>query len=210
MTHPSRETLWSYAAGKTDVTKRLLVEAHLALCPGCLARVAEDQRAGEQLPEAALHDELGLPSFETVWRALERATAQGCSRDTAALPPALLAALPPPSGWRWVVLWPQRVKLALLIRDADTGGELYLTHFSPGSTFPRHRHLGLEENVILAGGYQSGDLRADAGDWVIGAPGSEEMPRTESDEECWCLSRIESPGVRFTGWRRCFAPLFSR
>lgn len=211
MTHPSREILRSYAEGQSDVTKRLLVEAHLALCRRCLARVAEDQRVGERLPDATLHDELGLPSFERVWRALECVTAQARSRDTAALPPALLAALPPPSGWRWIVVaWPQRVKIALLIRDADTGAELHLTYFSPGSTFPRHRHLGLEENVILAGGYQSGELRVDAGDWVIGAPGTEEMPRTEPDEECWCLSRVELPRVRFTGWRRWVAPFFSR
>ena len=210
MTHPPRETLRSYAEGQTDVTRRLLVEAHLALCPSCLACVAEDERAGEQLPDAALHDELDLPPFERLWRGLERVTAHGRSRDTAALPPPLLAALPPPSGWRWLVAWPQRVKFALLIRDADTGGQLYLTHFSPGSTFPRHHHLGLEENVILAGGYQSGDVHVDAGDWVIGAPDTKEMPRTAPDEECWCLTRIEPPGVRFTGWRRWVAPLFSR
>jgi anti-sigma factor ChrR (cupin superfamily) len=172
MTHPPRETLRSYAEGQTDVTRRLLVEAHLALCPSCLAC--------------------------------------GHSCDTAALPPPLPAALPPPSGWRCLLAWTQRVKFALLIRDADTGDQLYLTHFSPGSTFPRHRHLGLEENVILAGGYQSGDVHVDAGDWVIGVPDTEEMPRTAPDEECWCLTRIEPPGVRFTGWRRWVAPLFSR
>src|SRR5204863_1838289 len=125
------------------------------------------------------------------------------------LPPSLLAALPQPSAWRWVVAWPDRVKLALLIRDAETGSELYLCHFAPRSTFPRHRHVGLEENVILAGGYQNGDLRVDAGDWVIGAAGTEEVARAE-DEECWCLSRVEPPGVRFTGWRRWVAPFFSR
>jgi putative transcriptional regulator len=210
MMHPSGETLGSYARGQTDVTRRLLVEAHLALCLGCRTRVAEDQGAGERLPDATLHDELDLPSFDRLWTALERVTARRRSRDAAALPPPLLAALPPPSGWRWVAAWPQRVKFALLIRDADTGSELYLTHFGLGSAFPRHRHLGLEENVILAGGYRSGDVRVDAGDWVVGTPGTEEMPATEPDEECWCLSRIEPPGVRFTGWRRLIAPLLSR
>ena len=209
MTHPPPQTLRSYARAETDVTRRLLVEAHLALCPRCLARVAEYQRAGEQLPDATLHDELDLPSFERVWRALERVIVEGRARDTGVLPPSLLAALPPPSGWRWVVPWPPRVRSTLLIRDADTGSELYLTHFSPGSTFPRHRHLGLEESVILAGGYQNGDVYVDTGDWAIGAPGTEEMPTTEPDEECWCLSRLEPPGVRFAGWRRLIVPFFT-
>jgi hypothetical protein len=116
MTHPPRETLRSYAEGQTDVTRRLLAEAHLALCPSCLA----------------LHDELDLPPFERLWGGLERVTAHGHSCDTAALPSPLLAALPPPSGWRWLVAWPQRVKFALLIRDADTG-QLYLSTFHRGA-----------------------------------------------------------------------------
>jgi putative transcriptional regulator len=210
MTHPPRERLRSYAEGQADVTTRLLVEAHLALCSTCLARVAADERAGERLPDATLHDELDLPSFQCVWRAVERADVQGRGRDAAVLPARLLAALPPAAGWRWVSAWPRRVKSALLIRDTDTGSALYLTYFSPGSTFPRHRHVGLEENVIVAGGYRSGDLRVDAGDWVTGPPGSEETPTTEPDEECWCLSRIEPPGVRFIGWRRWVVPLLVR
>ena len=63
--------------------------------------------------------------------------------------------------------------------------------------------------MILAGGYRNGNIRVDTGDWVIGAPGTEELSRAE-DEECWCLSRIEPPGVRFAGWRRWIAPFFSR
>jgi anti-sigma factor ChrR (cupin superfamily) len=95
------------------------------------------------------------------------------------------------------------------MRDGDTGSALYLCHFAPRSTFPRHRHVGLEENVILAGGYQSGDIRVNAGDWVTGAPGTEETSTAE-DEACWRLSRVEPPGVRFTGWQRWVAPFFSR
>jgi hypothetical protein len=38
------------------------------------------------------------------------------------------------------------------------------------------------------------DIHVDAGDWVIGAPGTEEMA-TADDVECWCLSRIEPRGT---------------
>jgi putative transcriptional regulator len=209
MTHPPLERLRSYARAEADVTSRLLVEAHLSLCPSCSGRVAEYQRVGGHLPDATLHDELDLPPFERVWTAVKQATSASRRCRARVLPPSFFATLPPPSRWRRVAAWPARVNVTLLIRDADTGSELYLCHFAPGSTFPRHRHVGLEENVILAGGYQNGALHVDAGDWVIGVPGTEESPRAE-DAECWCLSRLEPPGIRFTGWRRWVAPLFSR
>jgi hypothetical protein len=62
--------------------------------------------------------------------------------------------------------------------------------------------------VILSGQYQNGDIRVDVGDWVIGAPGTEERSKAK-DSACWCLSRVEPPGVRFSGWRRWAALLFS-
>jgi putative transcriptional regulator len=209
MTHPPAERLRSYVQAETDVTARLLVEAHLSLCRSCSADVAEYRRMDGRLPVATLHDELDLPPFDRMWRAAEQAMTSRRRPEAAVLPPSFLGALPHPSGWRWIVAWPERVKIALLIRDADTSSELYLCHFAPGSTFPRHYHVGLEENVILAGGYRNGNIQVDTGDWVIGEPGTEEMSRAE-DEECWCLSRIEPPGVRFAGWRRWVAPLFSR
>ncbi len=212
MTHPPSERLRSYVRGEADVTSRLLVEAHLSLCPSCSASVAEYQRVDGHLPGATLHDELDLPPFDRVWMAVKQATRSRRRLRAGVLPPSLvatlLATLPPPCRWRRIAAWPARVRVTLLIRDPDTGSELYLCHFAPGSTFPRHRHVGLEENVILAGGYQNGDLHVEDGDWIIGAPGTEESPRAE-DGECWCLSRLEPPGIRFTGWRRWVAPFFS-
>ncbi len=211
MRHPPAERLRAYVRAEADVTSRLLVEAHLSLCPDCSAHVAESQRVGGHLPDATLHDELDLPPFDRVWTGVKQATRTRQRLRTPALPPALLATLlptlPPPCRWRRVAVWPA-VKVTLLIRDAETGSALYLCHLARGSTFPRHRHLGREENVILTGGYRNGDVHVHAGDWVIGAPGTEESPRAEH-EECWCLSRVEPPGTRFAGWRRWIAPFFS-
>ena len=88
-----------------------------------------------------------------------------------------------------------------LVRGPSFAYPAAASSFCP-STFPRHRHLGLEENVILAGGYQNGDVHVEMGDWVVGAPGTEHAPTTGPEEDCFCLSRIERPGLRFTGWRR--------
>jgi len=210
MTHPPADKLRCYVSCEADITTRLLVEAHLALCATCSATVAEHQRIAGELPEPTLHDELDRPPFDQVWKAVMRTTDRRSHPEAAVLPPPLLAVLPPPSGWRWVVVaWPLRVKLALLVRDTETGSALYLCHFAARSTFPRHHHVGLEENVILAGSYQNGAVHVSAGDWVTGAPGTVEVARSE-DDGCWCLSRIERPGVRFTGWRGWVAPLFAR
>jgi len=206
MRHAPQEALRKYADGELAITTRVLVEAHLTLCPTCPGDVAERRAKGARFPAATLHDELDLPPFQSVWERVEALNAQRLTSKAAALLPAsLAAALPDPSAWRWKRLWPNRVKVALLAREADSGAELYLCRFAPGSTFPRHRHLGREDNVILSGEYRNGGLRASAGDWVVALPGSEEMPEANDDAGCWCLSRVEAPGVRFRGWRRAVA-----
>ena len=208
MTHPPLDRLRAYANAEADVTARLLVEAHLAFCPGCATTVADYRRMGEPLPDDTLADQFDVPAFDRVWTAVEHAL--GPRRAPTVLPPSFLAALPHPYAWRWLTIaWPARVRVAVLIRDADTGSTLYLCHFAPGGTFPRHCHVGLEENVILAGAYHTDDVHAETGDWVTGPPGTEELARADN-EGCWCVSRVEPPGVRFTGWRRWIVPLLAR
>ena len=196
MRHPSHEILSAYVEGAMDEPRCLLVEAHLALCPTCSSRVAEDRGLGS-LPPATPHDELEAPPFHRVWAAVEEAITRRQRPEAAVLPPDLLAALPDSSEWQWHDIVPLRVRSVLLARDAETGSCLFLTHFRPGGAFPRHRHLGLEENVLLAGGYDTDGLRVETGDWMTGNPGSEDMPCTDPGEECWCLSRVEVPGIEF-------------
>jgi putative transcriptional regulator len=201
MMHPPLHALRAYADESAGLTTQLLVEAHLALCATCPYLVREYCEPQTRLPEATLSDEIQRPSFDRVWGAVEEAVATWRMPEVGVVPATVLAALPDPAGWRWVSLWPRRVKFALLTRDIETGSALYLSYYAPRSRFPRHRHVGLEENVILSGGYQNGDVHVEAGDWVIGAPGSEHTPETGPEEDCWCLSRIERPGLRFSGWR---------
>jgi putative transcriptional regulator len=210
MKHPPADRLRSYTQGTADVTTQMLVEAHLSLCRTCSAGVAEAQWGAECLPPANLHDELDLPPFGCVWNAVEQAMVSQRCPEVAVLPPALLGAIPRPFVWPWILLsWPAGTRVALLLRDGDTGSELYLCHIAPRRTFPHHRHVGREENVILAGRYHNGDVCVDTGDWVIGAPGTEEQSKA-GDGACWCLSRIEPPGIRFSGWRRWVSLFFSR
>lgn len=172
-----------------------------------LERVAVGDRAA--FADAPLSDEVDVPPFDRIWTAVQQVAARRHLPGASVVPASVLTALPDPAGWRRSTAWPARVKYALLARDPDTGSALYLSYYGLRSTFPRHRHLGLEENVILSGGYQNGDVHVEAGDWVIGAPGTEHAPMTGPDEDCSCLSRIEPPGLRFTGWRRWLVGLRS-
>jgi len=212
MTHPPRDVLHAYATGATDLPRRLLVEMHLALCPECSAVIPQYRDQDSRLPEAAIADEVMTPPFERVWRAVEHVdAAKMCPDASAVLPQAFRAWLPVPAALRWITLWPDRVRSAVLARDEETGSTLYLSYHPSNSRYPRHRHVGLEESVILSGGYQNGDVHVESGDWVIGAPGTDHAPTTGPGEVCWCLSRVEPPGVRFYGWRELVRRLlFSR
>ena len=106
-----------------------------------------------------------------------------------------------PTALRWIRMWPQRARFAVLARDDETGSVLYLSYYPSNTVYPRHQHIGLEENVILLGSYLNGDVHVEAGDWVIGLPGTEHAPTTGPLEKCWCLSRVEPPGIRYRGWR---------
>ena len=202
MIHPPRDALRAYATGVAELTRRLLVEAHLALCAECLDLVPQYRDPSDGLPVATTADEARTPAFERVWFAVEAmGKTKECPEAGPILPAALRAWLPVPAALRWIAMWPQRARLAVLARDGETGSVLYLSYYPRNTVYPRHQHVGLEENVILFGGHQNGNVHVEAGDWVIGAPGTEHAPTTGPLEECWCLSRVEPPGLRYRGWR---------
>ncbi len=200
MTHPSRETIQTYARGHADLPQRLLVQAHLALCPTCARFVGEYERADAVLPAGP--DGADPPAFARVWAAIERMRARRPARGSAVVPAGLLCELPDPERWHWIVLTHRGVRTALLVRDPDSGSALYLSHYPRRSQFPAHAHLGVEDSVVIAGGYQDGERHVERGDWVTAAAGTAHAPTTAADEECWCLARVAAPGVRFRGWRR--------
>src|SRR5262249_6100269 len=74
--HPRSRILSAFVRGTTDGPRSLLVEAHLALCPACARRVAQERDGGDTFPEVTLHDELDLPPFERVWAAVEEMSAR--------------------------------------------------------------------------------------------------------------------------------------
>jgi putative transcriptional regulator len=206
MRHPPLEALRAHARGEGDAARRVLVEAHAVLCQACAELLARDDQAPrlpDALPPGSLEERrIEPPPFEQVWTTIERLRARRGPGGLAALPPGVLAVLPDIDRARWIIVSLSGVRVTLVLRDAETGSTLYLAHCPRASRFPAHRHLGSEENLIIAGACENGDSRLEAGDWMAAAPGTEHSVIAGPDRDCWCLSRIEPPGVRFFGWRR--------
>jgi putative transcriptional regulator len=90
--------------------------------------------------------------------------------------------------------------MAVLHDDAARGVKLMIGRMPPGKVFPRHEHLGFEQMVVLAGGYDDERGEFVAGDYAVYEPGSAHGPQTLDGDDCWILFRIDGP-VRFRGWR---------
>lgn len=207
--HPNEETLLDLAAGQLDRPHRVVLEAHLEVCPTCRrlgGELAEPggwwlERHATERPPAAL------------WERLERAVAAPAPRDPFApevpLPPALrreFAGLPEPRWWSFGL---NGGRLAVLFADERTNSVLCLGEMPGGRRFPRHEHLGSEHAVVLAGGYADERGESVAGDYVVYEPGSSHGPDTLDGDPCWTLFRLQGR-VRFGGWRGLLQRLAGR
>jgi anti-sigma factor ChrR (cupin superfamily) len=101
---------------------------------------------------------------------------------------------------RWRPLPVLGARYATLARDPVAGTFVSVARMGGGRRFPRHRHVGDEQVVVLRGAYgdEVGDFAA--GDWGSYPDGSQHAPRTVAGEDCWILTRLHHP-VRFFGWR---------
>lgn len=200
MTHPPKERVETFVAGAADRAARVIMEAHLARCPACRESVETLRREAGGLPQPDAASVLPEDGFERLWRRAE-ALPRTEAHPLAGLLPAEALAEIPAAGKRWFSMFPRPSRYTVLLQDPDTGSALYLSHYPRDSEFPMHKHLGLEENVILTGGYQNGETHVDAGDWVPGEIGTSHAPKTLPEEECFCLTRVEAPGLLLHGWR---------
>ncbi|HEX9944393.1 MAG TPA: cupin domain-containing protein [Thermoanaerobaculia bacterium] len=207
--HPSEEILLATASGQADLPHRVLVEGHLDACAACRAVVGEISAPGgallASLPEERPPDH--------VWERL-RAQIEASVPEPAApclsgapLPAGALRELPARCEIRWRRLPVRGARIARLLRDPFTGSSLFLGHMPPERFFPRHVHLGPEDVLVLAGGYEDQYGTWEAGAFGSYAPGTQHRPLTEPDEECWILFRLEKPNL-FTGWRGWLQRLF--
>ena len=208
--HPSEELLLAVASGQADLPHRVLVEGHLDGCAPCRALLGELSAPGGALLEGV--PEMPIPPglWESLMAKIDALPREPPSRKALAgipLPEGALRELPDLPEIRWYPLPLRGARLARLLRDPVTGSALLLGHMPPNRVFPEHVHLGPEDVLVLAGGYEDSFGTFEAGALASYAPGSKHRPLTEPDEECWILTRLEKPNL-FTGWRGWVQRLF--
>jgi putative transcriptional regulator len=210
--HPPEEILLDFACGEADLPQRVLVEGHLAGCAACRAAVGELARPGGEILRLLPAEAPPAHLWQRVLGGIEAGRRRG--PDPLAELPLPEAArqelrldLPGVAPPRWRGAWAPGARFAVLTRDAHTGAFLVAAHMPSSRAFPRHEHLGAENVLVLAGGYEDHLGRYEAGEYAVYAAGSRHRPATEPGEECWILSRLEAP-IRFLGWRGWLQKMF--
>ena len=87
------------------------------------------------------------------------------------------------------------ISLHIYRRDEETGNGAAIIRMEPGCGYPRHRHHGTEELLVIQGGYRDhlGEYRA--GEYVCYEDGSEHHPiALEGDEAC-ILFAVSGRGI---------------
>ncbi len=199
--HPPEETLLAVAAGEADVAHRVLVEAHAASCAAC-----REELAALAVPGGMLLQAVGAEAPpRSVWERLvarlppPAAAVRSPLADTP-MPRAAQLELTELESVRWRRLPARGAWIARLWTDPAAGTSLLIGHMPGGHAFPRHRHPGGEDVVILHGAYEDGYGTWEEGAYGVYGPGSEHRPLTQPPAECWILTRLPQP-VEFTGWR---------
>jgi anti-sigma factor ChrR (cupin superfamily) len=75
--------------------------------------------------------------------------------------------------------------LHVLRRDEATGDATVFIRMQPGCSYPPHRHTGVEEVLILQGGYRDARGEHRAGDYIINDAASTHHPMAlDGMEDC--------------------------
>lgn len=203
--HLPDELLVAHAAGQLPPSRRVIVEAHLAFCPVCRRSVGELSAPGAAVLAAEPAD---VRAPMAGWEALESRLDDLEPDDEAPpfapapdLPPGLRGHLPSHlyrQRWRRVPL--SSARFTVIETEAETDTSLLMLCIGPKRHFPRHRHTGVEDVVVLTGAFrdQSGLYRP--GDYQQSQPGTVHQPAVQPGDPCWILTRFEA-GVQFTGVR---------
>ena len=82
-----------------------------------------------------------------------------------------------------------------LFRNNEAGGRSSLVRLAAGTRFPRHRHEGSEEVVVLSGRVAIAGLELEAGDYLYTTAGEEHDVVARSDAVIFVSSQRATPVV---------------
>jgi anti-sigma factor ChrR (cupin superfamily) len=89
------------------------------------------------------------------------------------------------SAIEWRATRYEGIFLHVLRRDERSGDSTVLIRMMPGCGYPAHKHNGIEEVLILQGGYRDRMGEHRAGDYVLNEAGSTHQPvALDGPEDC--------------------------
>ena len=159
-----------YALGALEGDEAREFEEHLlAGCAACAAELREFEAVSDDLALAAPEAE---PPAGVRARLLALVSEEGgggpnLSRD---IPPGFLVLRSGEGKWRPTD--DAGVTFKLLFADQERGTVTTLVRMEPGSRIRSHRHLGVEQCLVLEGDVRSGRVGMTAGDFNCSMPGS--------------------------------------
>ena len=87
------------------------------------------------------------------------------------------------------------VSIHFYFSDRDTGHVAVMTKMEPGSSYPRHRHKGAEELLILQGGFRDEHGEYRTGEFCRFEDGSAHHPVALDEGEDCVFFAIASEGI---------------
>lgn len=90
----------------------------------------------------------------------------------------------------WIDTGIPGIALKILYIDAESGRTTLLARLAPGSVYPRHRHRGVEECLVVEGDLFVDGVRMGAGDFTLTRP---EKVHVDTHTEEGCLLLLSSP-----------------
>lgn len=167
-----RELAALYALGALDEDERHDFERHLA--EGCAACAAELRECEETVSRLALAAPPADPPAPLREKLLARVAEKPPARAVAPsefVGPAEFLVVRREEG-EWVESPDHGVFIKLLFVDKERDTVTTLVRLDPGASIPAHRHLGVEQCLVLEGDMRAGHLRLRAGDFNCAMPDS--------------------------------------
>jgi len=215
--HPDTRFLTDYAAGSLPESQALCVAAHLHYCPSCRTKISELNELGSEFFISQKPETVSDTCFDSIMARLESSPqaepppkySVNINRSSGTLP----AAIQKFTGGNIESLnWHNIGKSFRFsnIQMGDNQRETSLLHIQAGGNVPKHHHKGDEITVVLKGSFSDQEDRYVVGDYIVRTNGEAHTPVASQDEDCLCLSTLDSPIVMDNWFYRMLMPLFNR
>ena len=189
---PDESWLVSYSGGGAPDSVKLILQAHMAVCPKCRSALKlADQLGGHFMfsEEGEATEESSAP-LSAVGLKSEEPVEWG--RDNVSDISDVFNKYVGNhlNGFQWMRAGKGLKVCKLSERD---GYRLLMLRAEPGTVLPKHRHRGSELTLLLKGSYFCDDKIYRAGDVDDADNSSPHQPVVTNDSECICIAAIDGP-----------------